>query len=334
MSNPVHSPSPPSWSAASRWRSAIVGLAALGLLPGALQAGPENPPAPADPLPLADSALRIGGILDTSLPGTERRNALRFVFHPHFGDLVHRDFLRIPLGLRYGVTSRWELNGETTAYFAHGLRGSAFGERVGVSDLRLGTKFNLGETPFAEWETALGVDFVRPVGGPPPEITDGLLHLAPYVTFSRHLPTYPSVRVFWSLGVDLVARSSVEGELLENQLADDANLFTGGVVWKRGPLNLTLEINYGTTRLLGVSDRDVFTVRPGVVWELPPRWAPVGRGQWLVGAGLRATSGPDGEELGASIKIRVDANLRNLLSQRITGQNAESRRSKPGKADD
>ena len=294
-------------------RSRTYFLGTLFLIAAGLQAAEPTRPTTGSSVepPLADSALRIGGIFNASLPGTERRNALRLIFHPHFGDLLNRDFLRIPLGVRYGLTSRLEVSAETTAYFAHGISGNSFADEAGFSDIRLGTKLNLGRTMWDEWDTAFGVDYVRPVGSPPMDITDGLQHLGPYVTFSRHLKDLPSMRIFWSVGVDLVGSSKIVGELQENQLGDDANLFTTGFVWDRGRAHLTLEANYGTTRLIGSGDRDIFTLRPGVVWELPPKWAPGGRGRWLVGAGVRATAGPDGTDFGASMKIRVDANLKN-----------------------
>jgi hypothetical protein len=326
MSVSVDSPSPVPPSVRRRGRCLA---AALLLFPAALAARVETPsPGAAEPPPLADSALRIGGIFNTSLPGTERRNELRLILHPRFGDLLNGDYLRIPFGLRYGITSRWEVNVESTAYVSHGISGNSFGDRAGLADLRVGSKVNLGRTLGAEWDTALGFDHIRPVGHPPIDITDGLQHNAPYVTFSRRLRSRPSVRVFWSVGVDLVGHSSTAGELLENQLGDDASLLTGGLVWDRGSMHVTLEANYGTTRLLGGVDRDVFTLRPGVVWELPARWSPRGRGRWLLGAGVRVTSGPDGEDFGASMKLRVDADLKDWWRGKM-GLGRKSSRNSP-----
>src|SRR4051812_5584256 len=47
---------------------------------------PAEPAPPATARPkLTDDQLRIRGIFNTSLPGAERKNSLRFIFHPHFG---------------------------------------------------------------------------------------------------------------------------------------------------------------------------------------------------------------------------------------------------------
>jgi hypothetical protein len=58
-------------------RLAVIASAVLLLAPIARPAAEPRTTPPAGGLPLADSALRVGGIFDTSLPGIERRNALR-----------------------------------------------------------------------------------------------------------------------------------------------------------------------------------------------------------------------------------------------------------------
>ena len=84
------------WAAARR-----IGCWVFVALTGAATASAAEPPSKA-----TDDELRIRGIFDSALPGTERKNSLRLIVHPHFGDLHARDFLRVPLGLRYGVNER------------------------------------------------------------------------------------------------------------------------------------------------------------------------------------------------------------------------------------
>ena len=83
---------------------------------------------------ISDDELRIRGVFDTALPGVEKKNRLKLIIHPHFGDLHRRDYLRVPLGVRYGLTQNWEITGEVEAYFAHGLGysgGLSYWENVG-----------------------------------------------------------------------------------------------------------------------------------------------------------------------------------------------------------
>lgn len=259
--------------------------------------------------PTSDSALRVGGIFTANLPTTERRNALRFTFHPHFGDLTKYDHVRVPVGLRYGLTSRWEVLGEVTGYTSHGLRGTGIGTEIGFSELHLGTKYNLGESLLHGWETGVGVDYFGPLSSPPPDLVDGLEHVMPYLTFSRHLADIPNVRVFWSVGGDFISDSHVEGKLRENQLSDSAFTGSAGFVWDLGTLHATFQTDFGTTRAFGESSNDAITLRPGLLWEVPARWSPT-NGRWMIGGGMRATFGPDGSSTSMSVKVRVDSNLK------------------------
>ena len=261
-------------------------------------------PAQVDTLP--DDDLRIRGIFNSSLPGTEQKHGLRLLFHPHLGDLSRRDFLRIPLGLRYGLTQNWEVTGEAETYISHGLGDVPLGEKFGFSQVHLGTKYHIGGRLFDGWDVAVGADFTSPVGSPPREITDGLEHVAPFFTAARRWRDSPDIRVFWGMGADLVDRSSIPGKLSKNQLGDDSISLTGGTVWRRGPLNYTLEATYATTRSFGGHPEDVFTLRPAVLWEVPVGYTARFGGRWVVGLGLRATNGPDGTDFGASGKVRVN----------------------------
>jgi hypothetical protein len=269
--------------------------------------------------PRSDSALKLGGVFTANLPTTESRNSLRFTFHPHFGDLTKYDHIRLPVGLRYGVTSRWELVGEVTGYMSHGLRGTGIGTELGFSEVHLGTKYNLGKGPLPGWDTGIGIDYFGPLSSPPPDLTDGLEHVMPYITFSRHLGDLPNVRVFWSVGGDIVSRSDAGGNPRENQLTDSAVTGSAGFVWDLGSLRATFQTDFGTTRAFGESSSDAITFRPGLLWELPARWSPTS-GRWLIGTGLRATLGPDGSTSALSVKVRVDSNLKQWWRRHFDGR--------------
>ena len=58
------------------------------------------------------------------------------------------------------------------------------------------------------------------------------------------------------------------------------------------------------------------SLRPAVVWEIPRRYTFNSRGQWLLGFGLRFTEGPDGFDVGASAKVRVNFDFKRLFGLR------------------
>jgi hypothetical protein len=263
-----------------------------------------------------DDELRIREIFSSHLPGTMKKNSLRLSVHPHLGDFDNRDYLRVSTGLRYGLTRRWEIGAGTDAYFSHGLGDLKCFDRYGLANLLFGTKVNLGRSLLPTWESAAGMDFATPVDHPPTELTDGLRHFSPYLSFSRRLQSKPHIRLFWSVGSDLVRHSSILGEHQRNQFDSNSVSATLGTVWDRRRLHYTFEASVATTRVLGRNNKDSLSLRPGVLWEIPTHrgaGAQRKRSNWIIGAGLKTIVGPDGTNFGASAKLRVNLDLKSWL---------------------
>ena len=268
---------------------------------------------------LTDSSLKIQGIFNAQLPGTEAKNSLRLIVHPHLGDLTNREHIRTPLGLRYGLTENWEATVDVESYFSHGLKDVPFFDDAGFSQIHIGTKYRLGHWPLTNWDTAIGIDYTRPLGSPPTDISDGLIHIAPYFTLARPLEKHPDVRIFWGLGSDMVNRTFRPVTPGKNELGDDTVTLNGGIVWRMAPYTYTLEAAWTTSDGIGgPRDGNVFSLRPAIVWEVPKRYTFGAKGQWLLGLGLRATHGPDGTDFGASAKVRVNFDFKRLLGRKKT----------------
>ncbi len=263
--------------------------------------------------PVADEEVQIKGVFNSELPRTERKNFLRLIVHPHFGDLHRKAYLRAPVGVRYGLTDHWEISAALEGYVAHGLGRVAPFTEAGLSAMQLGTKFRSDWSLLPEWEMAVGLDYTHPLDHPPIELTDGFEHTKPYITFARNLPEWHSVRLFWGTGLDLLGSTAVAGRLEKNEFDSNANTFTAGFVWPQDQHAFTLEANYATTSLLGDDNLNRITVRPGFIFLVPDRWTFNSRGQWRVGVATPVTWGPDGWEVGVSVKFRANFNLKKLL---------------------
>jgi len=290
------------------------GLAALLLLATGLRAD-ETPPAKDKP---SDDDLQIKGVFNSVLPKTERKHALRFIVHPHLGDLTKRDHIRTALGFRYGINSRWEASTEVDSYFTHGLKHGGFFQDSGFSTLHAGTKYQIGD-PFAlGWDTSVGLNWQQPMGSPPIDVTDGLRHTAPFLTASHNLAGSPGWRVFAGFGWDAVTQTATRGALEKNELGDDSINLNGGALYERGPVTYALEATYYTTRFTTSVNRDVYALRPSIVWVLPQKYTFGARGKWLLGVGLRLTHGPDGNDVGLNAKLRVNFDFKRLLGRKKT----------------
>lgn len=286
----------------------------------ALVAQEENPPAPAPgqgifpaPLSYGDDELLVPEIFQSHLPTTLQKYALRLAVNPHIGDLRNKDHMRLTTGLRYGLTENWEISTSSDLYFSHGHGEIRSFDDYGAANLRIGTKVNLGEPFLAGWKVGVGADYLFPIGEPPAELTDGLRHFMPFITFSHRFENHPTVRVFWGFRMDTVSFTGKAGEFGENAFHESSAGITGGWVIDRKNWHYTFEAAYDTTRWRGHSSVDVYTIRPGVLWEIPQRHHPERKSNWVVGVALKSTFGPGGSSLGASFRLRYSRDFRNLL---------------------
>lgn len=264
----------------------------------------------ADLIALGDDELIIEEVFTSHLPATLQKYRFRLSVNPHLGDWQRKEHMRLTTSLRYGLTKNCEISVSSNLYFSHGhgeIRGF---DNYGAANLRLGAKLNLGQPLFSGWDTGVGINYEFPVGRPPAELTDGLRHLRPYVTFSHRLESRPAVRIFVGFRLDAVTTTSLPGEFGKNAFRESSTGITGGWVIDLGNLHYTFEASFDSTRLLSRTEEDIYTIRPGVLWEIPTRRDPQVKSHWMVGVALTDTFGPGGNSLGASFKLRYSRDLK------------------------
>ena len=253
------------------------------------------------------SLFRIPGILEVDLPKTERAGSVQLSFLPRFQDLVDRSYLRMPLGLRWGVNDHFELNGEVDTYVHHGLRRGD--SSYGLSELQVGGKYAWHKWLKPEWDTSVGVNTAFPVSRPPLDLTDGHNHITPYIVFGHKVGGIAGLMGFVHTDVDFLWESSTPGQFARNEPHSNSITLSPGLVYDRWPFHYTFEVDATTTSLVGRDHRYFLTVRPGVVWDLPNDLKFHARGRWLVGVTLIATFGPDGNTLSTGGRFRGEISL-------------------------
>jgi len=97
----------------------------------------EPPPATSSKWDLPEFIARLPEMLAERLPGFDPEGAVRLYVRPHFGDFIHRDYVRVPVGARAKVSEKVETSVELESYFTHGLSDAA---GYGLSNLSLGAK--------------------------------------------------------------------------------------------------------------------------------------------------------------------------------------------------
>jgi hypothetical protein len=277
-------------------------------------AGNKQESSPFETAPEVDMELR--GVFEGVLPGTEAKNHLSLLVHPHFGDLHRKSYLRTPIGMRYGLLHNWDVAMELEGYFSHGFGQVKAFEELGLSGVHFTTKYRPDWTPIEGWAMAARVRYTHPLDHPPVELTDGFEHLMPEITFARKLESWPGTEVFWGSGLDRVRQTHIGGALEDNEFGDHANTFSGGFVMQRGSRVYTFETTYATTALMGSTSQDRIQVRPGVIFRIPDRFTFHSRGDWRMGVAVKWLYGPDGHDFGLSVKFRGNFDLKKLVRGR------------------
>lgn len=256
---------------------------------------------------------RLTGIFDFDLPELDPPGTVSFTLHPHFSDLLRRDYLRVAGGVRWTVTESLELGAELEAFGTHGLRHGP-GSRYGVGEVRAGAKRVFTGWPQAGLNTSFDLEVQVPTGRPPLEMTDGFNHVTPSTVVEHRWKSDPRMTTFGSLGLDFLSDSSTPGLPGRNQPVDDSAFVGGGLVYDFGEVKWTLEATYANTWIAG-SNHHFFNVRPSIVWFVPRNYTFNSKTQWIVGFGVRSTWGPDGHELSSGTRVRAELTFGQVLDQ-------------------
>ena len=123
----------------------------------------------------------------------------------------------------------------------------------------------------------------------------------------------PRITTFGGVGLDILARSNVQGTYGTNQPHDHSASFITGVVYDMGQLKWTMTATYATTALITSHSENFYYLQPGVLWYVPSKYTFHSRTQWIVGFGVRTTWGPDGFDFGTSSRLRAEITFRQVM---------------------
>ncbi len=256
---------------------------------------------------------RIQGLFDFDLPDIDPPGTVKLIVHPHLGDLVRRDYMRIDGGFRWALNSRFEISPAAAIYFNHGLGGGHDG--YGVGAVRLGVKYVIPAWPCPTMETSLTLGMDRPVGHAPIDMTDGLNHLTPAFLMQHRSRDHWRWTTFGGVGLDLVSQSDVAGTPVRNQPLDDSVNFTLGAIYDIGQLRYNLTATYATTNWIGDQAEDFYYLKPSILWYIPKKFTFNSKTQWTIAVGARISWGPDGNEISFSNRVRAEITFRQVMEK-------------------
>jgi len=283
----------------------LAALVGLGTLSAAVaESSPAKAPPSSSRWDLAEFIDELPDLLADRLPSFDRTGSVRLYVRPHFGDFLHRDYVRVPVGARAKINDKIESSAELQGYFTHGISDPA---GYGLSHLKLGTKVEKILPSLNDGGISVGFNYVTPLSRPPIDLSDGHRHFQPYVAAAR--PIMPAWRLlgYASVSADFLDRTALPAHFGRNQLHTNSLMFSVGAAreWTRFRTAVTASVT--TSSLLSNEHQNVYALRPEIV--MPWKGKPGARSQILLTLGGRAIHGPDGTELGLSTSVRIDFRL-------------------------
>ena len=186
----------------------------------------------------------------------------------------------LPFSAEYGITDRWQVEVEYTAFSRVHLDPS--GEAQGHGDVEIGTKYAFMQIAGSDTHAAVGVSATIPSGSVARGLSEGLVEVEPFVCAAHDFRKLARMQLFGQAGVTLVHRVHA---LPADESGDDPG--DGGDVAPTDPHELflnvgafvpirsfraTLELNWTTNQWNHEGDQSSLYVTPGVVWEAAPGW--------------------------------------------------------------
>jgi hypothetical protein len=250
---------------------------------------------------LPDFIDRLPDFLADRLPGFEPTGALRVYVRPHFGDFIHRDYVRVPVGIRDKITETVEFNAELESYFTHGLGDSA---GYGLSSFKFGVKKEHVLPSFADGGISVGINYQTPLSRPPVELNDGYRHFQPYVAATH--PIFPAWRVlgYAGVGADFLDSTAIPPHFGRNELHSDSLTFGAGMAREWARFHGAVTATVTTSSLVSDENKQVYALRPEII--IPWKSRTGSKTQVLFTLGGRIIHGPDGTEIGATSSVRIE----------------------------
>jgi hypothetical protein len=219
------------------------------------------------PVTLREQVLRMTEFFDTMLPGTIGRHNLTLHLTPKFGDFRHREYFRLPLEVRYGVSERLDLSGGITPFGANPFN-SGQDHRWGPGEAKIGLRYDLGAWLKFFDATTVGFETRAPIGKPPAPLNDHYTHVKPFVSAAHTLRAWPDTTFYanfsYDRSVDLTHRGPPPPDVVRRNTLE----IVPGLLFKPGQFGAFTEYRY--RHLYEDHDRyPAHEARVGAIWDVP-----------------------------------------------------------------
>ncbi|MBI4624310.1 MAG: hypothetical protein HY736_13980 [Verrucomicrobia bacterium] len=295
-----------------RFPSILGAVSALMALDGAVFAATAPDPRTVS---MREQVLRMTEFFDTTLPGTVGKRNMTLHFTPKFSDFRHREYVRYPFEVRYGIGERWDLSGGIMPFGPNPFK-SGQDNRWGPGEVKLGLRYDLGALLNFFDATTVGFETRIPVGKPPTPLNDHYTHVKPFASAAHTLGIWPDTTFYANLSYDRSVELSHRGEPPPDVMRRNTIEVVPGLLFKPGQFGYFAE--YRFRHIAEETDSHLaHEVRLGSIWDVPlarsEKWRLPGKWQLELAYKVSAEQGQDLVH-GVATRVSWRTTLREIFS--------------------
>jgi len=275
------------------------------------------PPAVKGQYRMMEDVLRVRQFFDTTIPGTLKKYKLVFSFSPRAQDLTKKEYVRLPVQMRYGLGDRWELTGGLSPFSPNPFnQGSE--HRWGMGEVKLGVRYDWGHWGTVFDKVTVGLEGRTPLGKPPYALSDYYAHVTPSINTSRPLP-WKYTTLFTNFVYDRALEAPHRDPAPKEIMPCNTFLIIPSVLYKPGEFGASLEYSFRHYEYHLADTHLGHEIKAGPLWDVPlwrtQSWGLPGKWQVEVSGRVTFEEGRK-TETGASVRVRWRTTVREVFSKK------------------
>jgi hypothetical protein len=193
----------------------------------------------------------------------------------------------------YGITDRWQLQGEWAGW----QEARPWGQPAvsGSGDVSVGTKYSFMNIRGSPFHAAVLFDAVLPSGSLNKDLGEGFLSYTPSLLFARDLPQHHRLQLFTQIGVSFVQRVKRHEDPAQDAPTAHELEWSSGFFVPLRRVVIVSEVSWQTNRWNHNGQINELYLTAGTVWKFP--------GRWECGAGASFGLTPTSDLIGLQIRF-------------------------------
>jgi hypothetical protein len=282
-----------------------------------LWAEDNSPPAVKAQNRVMEDILKVQQFFGTTIPGTMKKHKLVFSFSPRAADVTKKEYIRMPLLLRYGLKDRWEINAGLAPFCPNPFNNGAE-HRWGLGEAKVGIRYDWGHWGKVFDKVTVALDGRTPLGKPPLALSDYYAHVTPSIATARPLP-WKYTTLYTSFVYDYTTDAPFRDPAPPEIMPRNTFLIIPSILYKPGEFGASIEYSFRHFEEHWGNNHLGHEIKAGPIWDMPlwrsQSWGLPGKWQFEIYGRATFEEGQK-TDTGVSVRVRWRTKVREVFSKK------------------